>query len=377
MFRRFRDFLETRGSHRSKAVPEPSQRPWVHPSELPGSFDYAVMPVSPRASSRRFQGTVATLASGLLVAGTLLLAAPISTPIAGATTGPHEATSVAGLPKPARTAADGLLALVILQSSHISTATAMVVAPGDVAVTTTQIPANSSIQVLREGSQSAITATPIGSDDEMGVTVLRLNETLPITPIDELRPAVETGGAPTSLTALAAVRGSVSKVVFEYATAVLSATESSRRVGNSIIAVTPGQSAVGSVAGGIVLDGSGAAVAIGVPALGEGAYVSTTFMSLLAQRVVLGDANGHGWLQIKGVSLPGGGVRIVSVPKGSTSSSALLAGEEILALNGTTIGSMEDLGSALYTASPGQLVTVTVARDSKVSNPDVTLAASP
>jgi S1-C subfamily serine protease len=38
---------------------------------------------------------------------------------------------------------------------------------------------------------------------------------------------------------------------------------------------------------------------------------------------------------------------------------------------------MEDLGSALYTASPGQLVTVTVARDSKVSNPDVTLAASP
>ena len=35
------------------------------------------------------------------------------------------------------TAADGRLALVILQPSHISTATAMVVAPGDIAVTTT------------------------------------------------------------------------------------------------------------------------------------------------------------------------------------------------------------------------------------------------
>lgn len=347
----------------------------MHPSELPGSFENAAIPVRRPTSSRRFQIAVATTASALLATGGMLLVAPSTEP-AGATVGPHVATTVGALPAPERTAADGTLALVIYEGSHLGTATAMVVPPGDLAVTTTPIPANASVMGLRPGYPTVV-LTVVGTDQRLGVTVLRLPVSVLVTPTAPLAPAVATGGAPTTLTALAAVRGSKTPVEFQYAAAYLNATPTATNVGPSLIDVTHGFSLIGVVAGSLILDGQGNAVAASVPALGSSSFVPATFLQLLAQRIVLGNTAGHGWLQLEGAATATGAAKVGSVAVHGASWGIVRPGDVLVAVNSQPVRTMADVGSLLYTTLPGQPADLTLVRDGHMLNVVVHLAASP
>ena len=376
MFRRLRYFLEMRGSHRSVGAPAPSERPWVHPSELPGSFDQAALPPGRALGSRRFQVLVAATASALLAMGGVFLAAPSASQPAGASVGPRIATTLSAVPAPDGPAANSLLALVIYEGQHLGTATALVLPPGDLAVTTTPIPSGASVVGVRVG-QHAMPLSVVGTDRLLGVTVLRLPTTEPSTPIAPLAPAVSTDGAPLTLTALAAVRGVVTPMQFEYAAAYVSSGETAITIGHSQIAVTQGSSLVGDIAGTVVLNGQGRAVAASVPALGSRTFVPATFLELLAQRIVLGNSAGHGWLQLEGTAALTGGAHVVKVAYRGAAWGVVRPGDTIVAIDSMLVRTMADIGSILYTSSPGQLLVLTVVHDGTVRAVDVTLAASP
>jgi PDZ domain-containing protein len=376
VFRRLRYYFEMRGAGRSGAAPPPSQRTWVHPSELPGSFDRAVMPAPRAAGTRRFKTLVASTASALLVTGGLLLAEPTGTQPAGASTGPHVATSLAAVPAADRAAAGSMLALVIYEGQHLGTATAMVLPPGDLAVTTTPVPRGVSVMGRILGHPSMVLKV-VGTDRLLGVTVLRLPTTVPVTPTAPLARAVATGGAPTALTALAAVRGTTTAAEIDYAAAYLNSTPSAATVGRSVISVTHGQSLAGVIAGTVVLDARGQAVAAQVPALSSTTFVPATFLQLLAERIVLGNATHHGWLQLVGAPTSSGQARVVAVTQGGASWGRVLPGDTIVAINSVPVRTMADVGSILFTSSPGQPLDLTVLRGGHQLVVEVVLAASP
>ena len=210
------------------------------------------------------------------------------------------------------------------------------------------------------------------------MTVLRLPFTAEVTPTAPLGPAVSTGGAPTALTALAAVRGTTTATEFAYAAAYLNSPPAAATVGRSVIAVTHGKSLAGVIAGTLVLDGSGRAVAAQVPALGSTSFVPATFLRLLAERIVLGNASDHGWLQLVGAATTTGAARVVGVTYRGATWGKVLAGDTIVAINSVRVRTMADVGSILYTSSPGQPVDLTVVRDGRTTVVvDVVLAASP
>jgi hypothetical protein len=219
----------------------------------------------------------------------------------------------------------------------------------------------------------------VGSDRPLGVTVLRFpqSRSMPSTPIAALQPAVVTSGGPTTLTSLAAIPGATSPVEFEYAPTFLSAVETPVAIGRSHVVTTTGRSLAGVISGTVVLDAQGRAVAASVPTLGPSSFVSATFLQLLAQRIVLGDARGHGWLQVIGADTPSGVALVASVTPDGNAVGRLFPGDQILAINSTPVSTMFDVDSILYTTSPKKPVQLTVLQGGVEHVVTVVLSASP
>ena len=305
VFRRLRYYFEMRGAGRSGSAPPPSERTWVHPSELPGSFDQAAMPPARVAGSRRFKALVATSASALLLTGGVLLAQPTDSQLAGASTGPHVATTFAALPPSDRHAAQSMLALVIYEGQHLGTATAMVLPPGDLAVTTTPVPKGASVMGGVLGQRS-VALKVVGTDAQLGVTVLQLPTTVEVTPIGAARPRRVDGRRPdrTHRARRGARHDDADGVRLRRRLPHLAGRRGDgRALGDRR---HPRQEPRRRIAGTLVLDGSGRAVAAQVPALGSTSFVPATFLRLLAERIVLGNASDHGWLQLVGAATSAG-----------------------------------------------------------------------
>lgn len=375
MFRRLRYHLELR-ARRTTGPPPTAERTWIHPSELPGSFEAAAMPPRRSAGSRRFVTVVAAAAALLFVTGGALLIPSTGSEPAGASTGPHVATSIEALPAADRASAGAMLALAIYEGDHLGTATAMVIPPGDLAVTTTPVPRGASV-MGRVLGEPAMPLQIVGTDPQLGITVLRLSTSADVTPIGPLGPAISTGGAPTALTALASVRGASTATELDYAAAYLSATPSAATVGRSVISVTHGRSLAGVIAGTLVLNARGQAVAAQVPKLGATTFVPATFLRLLAQRIVLGSPSGHGWLQVYGPPTATSAARVAGVTYGGAAWGRLRPGDTIVAMDAQRVRSMADVGSILYTSAPGEPLAVTVLRGGHRISVSVVLAAQP
>ncbi len=338
----------------------------------------------------------------MLVASGLLLATPSATSTAGALTGPRVSTSVLALPTPDHAAASSMLALVLYEGQHLGAATAMVLPPGRLAVTTTPIPPGTTVMGRAYGGHSMV-LTVVGTDRTLGITVLRLPEYVPVTPVASLEASLATGGGPTSFTALAAVRGATTPVQFEYAPAYLSSLPAAvcidaLRPGQGAVgcaaqdafelSFTQGRSLTGTIAGTVVLNGLGEAVAAEVPVLGETDFVSTDFLRLLAQRLVNG-SSGHGWLQFAACSptapntpcggrlVPYGVVTVVNVALHGASSGRIRTGDRVVSINSVPVTSAAEIGSAEYTSSPGQVVNIAVSRNGRTIDLNVRLAAHP
>lgn len=379
MFRRLRYGWELRAARRRRGTALPADRAWVHPAELPGRFEHAQLPPPHPVLARRFQVVVAAAASSMLAAGGVLLAVSASAP-AGATQGPKVAPTIASLPPSDRTTAAALLPLALnlreYQRERSSPATALVLPPGNLAVTTAYIPPGASVDGLLDGSRWVALAV-VGRDAGVGVTVLRLPVMLPVTPVAPIEPAVTTVGGPTSLTALATVFGATTAVAYEYGPASLESTAAPAIIGDSEIAVTQGRSVTGTIPGAVVLNARGEAVATSVPRFGPNDFVPAAFLQLLAERLVLGDPSGHGWLQLRGADTPSGIAFVDAVQAHGASWGKVRPGDELLGVNSVAVHSMTDVDTMLYTISPGALVSLTLLRHGQVLQVGVRLAASP
>ena len=141
---------------------------------------------------------------------------------------------------------------------------------------------------------------------------------------------------------------------FEFASAFLAPSETPVTVGHSEIATTYGASLIGDIAGTVVLNGQGRAVAVSVPALGAHAFVPATFLERLADRVIDSKSGQHGWLQLEGTAAAGGGVRVVGVTYRGVAWDRVHPHDTIVAIDGVRVRTVAEIGSILYArAGPG------------------------
>jgi S1-C subfamily serine protease len=78
-----------------------------------------------------------------------------------------------------------------------------------------------------------------------------------------------------------------------------------------------------------------------------------------------------------GAATSTGAARVLGVTVHGAAWGRVLPGDTIVAINSVRVRTMADVGSILYTSSPGQPVDVTVHRGGRTIVVDVTLAASP
>jgi S1-C subfamily serine protease len=114
-----------------------------------------------------------------------------------------------------------------------------------------------------------------------------------------------------------------------------------------------------------------------VPALGPSSFVPALFLQLLAQRIVLGNTAGHGWLQLVGAATATGSAKVGSVARNGASWGRIKPGDVLVAINSQPVRTMADVGSLLYTSSPGQPTVVSLVHNGHRLDRVVHLAASP
>lgn len=323
--------------HRHSAGPPPrDQRSWVHPSELP-NFDK--IPVYDGRARPRRKAAIA-VAMGLVVVGlaATILAHRGTTPTV---TGRQDqiATSLVDLPSYARAAARSSIELVVAVDGHVTAAAAMVIAPGDLAVTTDPIPPNASI-MGSSSSDSRFPVTYLSYNSDLGITIVRLSRVQPITPTASL-PAGEAVLAIAPYFSPASVSPRIA-----YATTTLSdpvVVESNDVV--SILA-TPSDSNLDGLVDALAVDPAGDVVAV---LSGNDMWYSARYITRVAQ-VTTVNGGCHASIGVAYTTASDGGVQIVRVLQGP-SRGVLEPGDILTSVDGTSLDSMYALQAYLY-ASP-------------------------
>jgi hypothetical protein len=165
------------------------------PSELP-NFDHIPTYV-PHRQRRSVAPAFLGVAGVFLVVGVLALVDHHSPTTTTSALASHVASSIDDLPANSRSAARSTIELVATIDGHLSTAAAMVLPPGNVAVTTTPLPPSASITGTSL-THDRIAVTWLGRDRHLGLTIVRLDRTEPVSDTSSLP-------ASTRVTALAPV----------------------------------------------------------------------------------------------------------------------------------------------------------------------------
>jgi hypothetical protein len=345
-------------------VPPLGERNWVHPSELP-NFDK--IPVFDAAAAPRPRRTLAILVASVAVIAmaSIALALKSSSPPQTSALRDHIAHSIHDLPSYAQAAATSAIELLITDvSGHVSSAAAMVIEPGNLALTTEPIPENSSI-VGSSASSHHIQVSLVTHDKALGFTVVRLGTPQPIAP---------TGVLPASATVLAIAPyfspNSTSPEI-AYATTVLGDPV---LVENGIVSylLTQSEPNLGGFADTLAVDGRGNVVAV----LSEhGQWYSAQYITKVAD-VITANGGCHGRLGITGQSAQGGGVVVVKVDKGP-SWGHLNRGDILESANGVPLDSLDTLLSYLYASPSKEGVLFSVMRNSHPIDVGVVLGCQP
>lgn len=346
-------------------MPPREGRPWMHPSELP-SFDSipAYDPTSLPRRRRPLTVVVLALAATLLVMGSVILAVRSSTP--PPTSSLHNiAASVSDLPAYARAAARSAVELVITDNGHLSTAAAMVIAPGTLAVTTTPIPANATITGSSQ-LDARFPVTMVSHDQALGFSILRLSMVQPITP---------TGVLPASSAVLAiAPYFSASATTPEIAWAQTTLGDPIEEVSDGVVSyfADPSAANLDGFADALAVVPTGQVVAV-LSATGQ--WYSARYVTLVAH-VMSEDGGCHGRLGVSANNAQGGGVLVVSVLDGPASGH-LRAGDVLTSIDHTELDSVDTLLEYLYASPAGETVRLSFLRDGHARTTDVTLGCQP
>jgi hypothetical protein len=345
-------------------VPPLGERSWVHPSELP-SFEK--VPVYDAAAAPRPRRTLAVLVAAVAVVamGSIALALKSSSPPQTSALRDHIAQSIQDLPTYAQAAAASAIELIITDDSgHVSSAAAMVIEPGNLALTTVPIPKDSAIVGSSE-SRHHFPVSLVTHDNELGFSVVRLGATQPVAP---------TGVLPASATVLAIApyfsQNSTSPEI-AYATTVLGDPVI---VQNGVVSylLTQSEPNLGGFADTLAIDGQGTVVAV----LSEhGQWYSAQYITKVAD-VVTANGGCHGRLGIVGQSAQGGGVVVVKVDRGP-SWGQLHRGDILESANGVSLDSLDTLLSYLYASPSKEGVLFDVMRNTHPIDVGVVLGCQP
>ena len=344
-------------------MPSREGRNWIHPSELP-TFD--AIPTYDMATRRR-QLSPLVLASAVVIftLGSVTLALKGSSPPASGSLKDHEASSLHQLPSYIQNAARSIVELVVTVDGHVSATAAMVISPGNLAVTTTPIPSGASIIGSSEVS-NRFRVTLIGHDQALGFTILRLAKVQPITPT-ALLPA---SASVAALSSYFSPNASTPAFVWTMTTLGDPVREST----NGVVSYLATQSApnLQGIIDAVAVDNNGMVVAV---LSGHNQWYSAQYLTKVAQSVA---QNGgcHALLGIAYESAQGGGVVVTKVMHGP-SWGRLHHGDILLRINGDSLDSMDSLLAYLYASRAHHHTSLMVIRDGRTLLVDVVLGCRP
>jgi len=316
-------------------VPPLEGRAYIHPSELPGDFEQILSSV-PAPQTRRTNFVLLSVATALLLVGSLTLYSTESPETPTHALQEHVAFSLEAIPHVGQNAATASIQLTSENGGRLVSGGGIIVGNGDVAVTTMRMSAHASIT----GStfkQPRVKVQWMGFDRHLGLTYLHLSSTLDTTPIADHH-VVE------SVLVIAPFFETSAKTPrFAYATTVLS--DPRRTTNDGIVSYLTSTSPEGlqGPTGSLAIDDAGDVVAM----LGDhGQWLTAEYISRVSL-AWLAAPNCHGRLGISGVSAEGGGVVITDVARGP-SFRKLQRGDVITALNEKSVDSMDGIVTELY-----------------------------
>lgn len=334
----------------------------MHPSELP-NFDS--IPTYDTTKVRRHRGPL-VLTSAAVVLSLASVSLALRTTSAPATAALHShITPISQLPLYAQRAARASVELVFTDFGHVSATAAMVIAPGNLAVTTEPIPASASITGSSQ-NHSRFAVSFVSHDKALGFTLVHLAVTLPIAQTDIL---------PVAATVLAIApyfteRTAVPKIAWTATTLGDPIIES--RNGIVSYRATPSAPDLYGWADALAVNDAGSVVAL---LSANNQWFSAQYIATVAQ-VIAENGGCHGALFIDGSTYQGGGVLVVQVKHGPAWG-RLQVGDQLKSIGGVRLDSMDTLLNYLYAEPPRAIVVVTLIRRGHFSATAVTLACQP
>jgi hypothetical protein len=240
------------------------------------------------------------------------------------------------LPAESRTAAEHTIDLSIATPGHVAVVAAMAL-PHDLAVTTTQIPANAIITGSTPGHVN-FHVTWVGRDKVMGFSIVRLGVHVP---------ALSFAPLPSSKWVVAVspiLKSSTDSPQYAWANTILGDPQD-RRDGRHQLSLDESRTRTSTASSTpIAVDQSGQVVAVlSINHL----WYSAQFVARIAYIVATGRGC-HASLGVVGTTAQGGGVMVSRVIPKSPSQFRLKKGDVITALNGKDIDTFDALDTALY-----------------------------
>jgi membrane-associated protease RseP (regulator of RpoE activity) len=304
------------------------------------------------------------LAAALFAMGSLILALRTSTP---PPTSPLKniAATLTEIPQYAQRAARSAVELVWTDNGHLSTAAAMVITPGNLAVTTTPIPSGASITGSSQ-LDARFQVTMVSHDQALGFSILRLSVTQPITP---------TGVLPVASAVLAIAPYFTSPATTpEIAWAQTTLGDPNVEVSDGVVSylATPSDANLDGFADALAVMPSGQVVAV---LTASGQWYSAQYVTLVAH-VMSEDGGCHGRLGVTFNTAQGGGVNVVTVTPGPAAGH-LEIGDILTEINGTPLNSGDALLEYLYASPAGEKAHINLLRDGRSRSTVVILGCQP
>ena len=276
---------------------------------------------------------------------------------------PHLAKTLGQLPANSRTAAADTVDLSIATPGHVDVVAAMVL-PHNLAVTTTQIPADARIT----GSTPGDVDFPVhwvGRDQVMGFSIVRLGRHVPPLSFAPL-PASKWVVAVSPI-----LRSSSKPPQYAWANTILGDPKSDATGVISYLS-TKSDANLNRFGDAIAVDQSGQVVAV---LSTDHLWYSAQFVARIAYIVATGRGC-HASLGIVGLTAQGGGVAVSRVIPKSPAQWRLRKGDVITSLNGKSTETFDALDTALYLTPAFTVAHVTFVRNATVHHADMTLACA-
>jgi hypothetical protein len=276
---------------------------------------------------------------------------------------PHLAESLDQLPANSRTAAADTVDLSIATPGHVDVVAAMVL-PHNLAVTTTQIPADA----LISGSTPGDVNFPVhwvGRDQVMGFSIVRLGRHIPPLSFAPLP-------ASKWVVAVSPILSSSTKPPrYEWANTILG-DPTTDATGVISYLSTKSDANLNRFVDAIAVNSGGQVVAV---LSTDHLWYSAQFVARIAYIVATGRGC-HASLGIVGLNAQGGGVAVSRVIPKSPAQWQLKKGDVITALNGKQTETFDALDTALYLTPAFTVARVTFIRNATVHHADMTLACA-